>query len=251
MDKHKKYMIMGALFLLFLLGVCFYISGIKEKPVMAKAEESKKEFKWTKTAMEEGTTVDAAYLWPDETDPSFTAVYMNGDLLEEDAMVTVTSGNIYHFRGVSEESVLYTEVYTDGAPSAETVSGKADAWYQLLPLTLRNNFEQDGWAWGLDNIYERAYLDAENKYLTVKNGDDTAVLYGIGLYLDNKYNYREEDAFLQEGMVFTSVFGESNNLFASALECYYVKGGELRTKCPGIYAEIDHILLEFSAGISQ
>ena len=211
----------------------------KDDNIMVSADEDKKEFKWKKQAVEEGTTIDADYLWPDETGASFTAVYRDGKLLSENKMVTVTKGSVYHFRGISDDSVLYTEVYIGNISDTDTLTGEAATWYHLLPSAIRNNFEQDGWTWKTGWEYTgRAYLDTENKRVMIKDNDSTAVLYGVGLYLDDKYGYAGDEVFIQEEELFKNSFGSTDNLFASALEYYYARGGELSSKCPGIYATV-------------
>ena len=211
----------------------------KDESIMVSADEDKKEFKWTKCAVEEGTTVDANYIWPDETNASFTAIYRDGKLLSENKIVTITKGSVYHFRGNSDNSILYTEVYVGDISDTEILTGEAVTWYHLLPSTVRNHFEADGWTWKTGWEYTgRAYLDVDNKRIMIKDNDSTAVLYGIGLYLDNKYNYTEDEAFIQEEELFKDNFGNTDNLFASALECYYARGGELSSKCPKIYTMV-------------
>lgn len=211
----------------------------KDENIMVSADEDKKEFKWTKCSIEEGTTVDADYLWPDETNAAFTAIYRDGKLLSENKMVTVTKGSVYHFRGSSDDSVLYTEVYIGNVSDTEILTGEAVTWYHLLPSTIRNSFEEDGWTWKTGWEYTgRAYLDTENKCVMIKDNDSTAVLYGVGLYLDNKYGYAKDEVIKLEEEQFKNSFGSTDNLFASALEYYYARGGELSSKCPGIYTMV-------------
>lgn len=215
----------------------------KDDAITAYAEDSEKEFKWTKCAVEDGTTVNASYLWPNETNPSFTDIYRNGERLVDDKMITVTSGSVYHFMGKSDESVLYTEVYVGILSDMDITSKDADTWYCLLPSSIRERFEADGWTWETGWEYTgRAYLDFENNRILIKTDDPTAVLYGIGLYLDNKYNYTDDEAFIQEGMDFTNTFGNVENLFAQALEYYYTREGELHSVCPEIYDKVTNVL---------
>lgn len=204
--------------------------------VVAEAKAAGKAFKWDKQIIGEGTTVDAAYLWPDEVNPKFTAVYRNGQDIT-DAMITIEPGNSYHFRGQSDDSSLYTQVYVGFGVNLDVETGETGMWYRLLPSAIRNEFEEGGWEWETGWEYTgRAYLDSENKRIRIKKDDHTAVLYGMGLYLDNLHGYKDDAAFEQERDVFESSFGETENLFASALEYYYTKGGELRSTCPKIYA---------------
>lgn len=224
---------------------------VKEDSVTALAEDQK-DFKWDKKAVSEGTTVDADYLWPDEPNPSFTAVYRDGEQLQEEKMVTVTSGSVYHFRGVSDESVLYTQVYVGSISGIDVTSGETGTWYRLLPASIREEFENDGWTWETGWEYTgRAYLDSENRRIMVKTGDSTAVLYGIGLYLNYKNNYNNDTAFEQEGSSFKEIFGSTEDLFASALECYYTRGGELRSRCPKVYAMVADAMSQLDAETSQ
>lgn len=211
----------------------------KNEAVMALAEENGKAFKWTKRAVDEGTTVDAGYLWPDEVNPSFTAVYRDGRPLSDEKMVTIMAGSVYHFRGASEDANLYTEVYVGSLADTDVMSGETGTWYRLLPSAVRSSFEESGWTWKTGWEYTgRAYLDSENSRVMIKDNDHTAVLYGIGLYLDDKYDYADDKAFEEEGSKFRDVFGSTDNLFALALECYYTRGGELRSTCPEIYAMV-------------
>lgn len=224
----------------------------KNENITALADTNVKQFKWTKRVIEEGTTVDAAYLWPDETNSSFTAVYRDGKRLADEKMVTITTGGVYHFRGISDKSVLYTEVYVGSLSTIDITSGETGTWYRLLPSAIRNDFEEGGWVWETGWEYTgRAYLDTENNRVMIKSNDFTAVLYGIGLYLDNKYDYADDTAFIQEGTNFTTVFGNTENLFASALEYYYTKGGQLRSTCPKIYAMIAESLSELDSETAQ
>lgn len=209
-----------------------------ENDVVALAMKEKKDFKWNRQTAGSGTTIDAAYLWPDEANPKFTSVYRDGKAVTE-KMITVTDGSVYHFWGTSDASVLYTEVYVGGPSSIDITSGETGTWYRLLPSAIRKDFEESGWKWETGWEYSgRAYLDLENNRIMIKNNDHTAVLYGMGLYLDNKHDYKSDPAFEQENEAFKTAFGETESLFASALEYYYTKGGELRSKCPKIYAMI-------------
>lgn len=241
MSKHKKniikmiFALCGAIFI-----STFYIS--KDGAITALAETNDKEFKWTKQTIENGTTVDSEYLWPDEINPSFTAIYRNGKLIT-DEMITITPGSVYHFRGISDKSVLYTEVYVGNISTIDVTSGETGTWYRLLPSAIRDDFEKNEWKWETGWEYTgRAYLDSENNRIMIKNDDHTAVLYGMGLYLDNKYGYANDAAFVQEGEIFKNNFGDTDNLFASALEYYYTRGGELRSICPKIYAMIADVV---------
>lgn len=238
-----------------ILVCCIVLSGMfcminsiptKEEPIVVKAGNDVKEYKWTKKVIEEGTTVNAAYLWPDEANPAFTGIYRNGKLLSDEKMVTISSGNVYHFRGLSDKSILYTEVYVGTGTKLDIASGKSGTWYKLLPSNIRATFESDGWTWQIGWEYTgRAYLDIDNKRVMIKENDETAVLYGIGLYLDNKYNYSNDASFLQEETNFTNKFGNTENIFASALEYYYTKGGELQSTCPNMYSVITSVISKF------
>lgn len=237
-------------------GLLFMAHGVpKEKDkIIANAESGIKEYKWTKKAVEKGTTVNADYLWPDEPNAAFTAVYRDGERLPDDKMVTVTEGSVYHFRGISDESVLYTEVYVGLLPEVDVTKGESGTWYGLLPSAVRKIFEEKGWVWQKGWEYtDKAYLDKGSRRVMIKDSDPTAVLYGIGLYLDDEYGYSKSSAFNDEGPVFTDVFGETENLFASALEYFYTKGGELRSTCPKIYAEVAGMVSKFdgSAPIAE
>lgn len=224
----------------------------KDDSVTALAESGQKAFKWEKKAVTNGTTVDADYLWPEETNAKFTAVYRDGDKLPDDKMVTITPGSVYHFRGMSEESILYTQVYVGTISEIDITSGETGTWYRLLPGSIRTEFEADGWTWETGWEYTgRAYLDSENKRIMVKANDNTAVLYGMGLYLDNKANHNSDAAFEQEGGAFVSIFGDTDNLFASALEYYYTKGGELRSRCPKIYAMVADVMGQLDSETAQ
>lgn len=206
--------------------------------VVAKAEAVGKAFKWDKQIVEKGTTVDAAYLWPNEVNPRFTAVYRNGQEIT-DTMITVEPGSSYHFRGISDGAALYTQVYVGFNTPIDVGTGETGMWYRLLPSAIRKEFEEGGWKWETGWEYTgRAYLDSENSRIMMKSDDHTAVLYGMGLYLDSIHNYKEDAAFTQEIDVFESTFGTTENAFASALEYYYTKGGELRSTCPKIYAMV-------------
>lgn len=208
----------------------------KDNAVTALADSEKKGMEWEKQAVPAGTTIDAEFLWPDEMDPEFTAVYRDGQLID-DKMITITAGSVYHFRGRSGNTALYTEVYPGDIRESEESSGKAGIWYRLLPSAVRNDFEQDGWTWDEESGQEeRAVLDKENKSIHIKSGDDAAVLYGMGLYLDDAHGYNDDKVFSEEGGAFKSAFGESDNLFASAVEYYHTKGGELKSICPGIHS---------------
>lgn len=214
----------------------------KDDSVTALAT-NEKDFRWEKKAVSEGTTVDADYLWPDESNPVFTAVYRDGEQLQEDMMVTITPGSVYHFRGISDESVLYTQVYVGSVSSAGMSEGETATWYKLLPETIRTEFEAGGWIWETGWEYTgRAYLDTENRRVMLKDNDSTAVIYGIGLYLDDKNDYSNDAAFEQEGASFKAIFGDTDNIFASALECYHTRGGELKSKCPGIFTMISDVM---------
>lgn len=224
--------------------VSSFISSVKNSDLTVSADMAKKGLKWTKQAIEEGTTIDAAYLWPDETDPVFTSVYRDGKQMDG-TMFTLTSGSVYHFRGISDESVLYMEVYTGSISGMDASSGETGIWYHLLPSAIREDFENDGWVWQSGWEYSgRAYLDLDGSCVMIKAGDPTAVLYGVGLYLDDKYGYSSDAAFGTKGTEFSSIFGYSDNLFASALEYYYTRGGELRSSCPEIYAMVAEALSE-------
>lgn len=215
----------------------------KDDSVTALADANQKDFKWEKKAVGSGTTVDADYLWPEESNPVFTAVFRDGEQLSEDKMVTITPGSVYHFRGMSDDSVLYTQVYVGSVSGIDVTSGETGTWYRLLPGAIRTEFENAGWAWETGWEYSgRAYLDSENKRIMVKANDNTAVLYGIGLYLNDKNNYNSDSAFEQEGGTFVSIFGDTEDPFASALECYYTRGGELRSRCPKIYAMVADVM---------
>lgn len=236
----------AAILCCIIFGGIFYIINnmpTKEESIIVKAGANIKEYKWTKKIIEKGTTVNATYLWPDETNPAFTGIYRNGKLLSDEKMVTISSGNVYHFRGLSDKSILYTEVYVGTGTKLDIASGKSGTWYKLLPSNIRATFESDGWTWQIGWEYTgRAYLDIDNKRVMIKENDETAVLYGIGLYLDNKYNYSNDASFLQEETNFTNKFGNTENIFASALEYYYMKGGELQSTCPNIYSKIISII---------
>ncbi len=233
----------------------FYVyphSSPKEDSVTALADVNNKDFKWTKQAVENGTTVDAKYLWPDEVNPSFTTVYRDGKELPKDKMFTITDGSVYHFRGLSDDSVLYTQVYVGLASGIDVTSGETGTWYHLLPSAIRSEFEDSGWTWETGWEYSgRAYLDSENKRIMIKSSDHTAVLYGMGLYLDSKHDYNSDLAFEQESEVFGSTFGNTESLFGSALEYYYTRGGELRSKCPKIYAMVADAMSQMDAETAQ
>lgn len=239
----KKYMnkIVAGFFICgAILTVALYIQlfGGTEKQIIAQAETNGPDFEWKKIAVDEGTTIDADYLWPEEDSPEFTGIYRDGKRLEEEKMVTVTSGTVYHFRGKSGNKTLYAQVYPGTVKSTE-LKGESATWYRLLPSTIRNGFEQEGWTWETGPSYDdRAELNEDDKKIIIVEDDSTAVLYGIGLYLDNIHDYKSDLAFIEEYDIFESKFGEAGNIFAQALENYYVKGGELRATCPGIYAMV-------------
>ena len=67
----------------------------KDNAVTALADSEKKGIEWEKQAVPAGTTIDAEFLWPDEMDPEFTAVYRDGQLID-DKMITITAGSVYH-----------------------------------------------------------------------------------------------------------------------------------------------------------
>lgn len=227
--SHKKYMAV--------LLITAVIAGNAAFPVEAAGND--RPYGWTKQAIGEGTTVDARYLWPDEPDPSFTAVYRDGKRMEDDSMYTLTSGSIYHFRGTSNGSSLYAQVYVGRASRVDGASGDVSIWYGLLPSQVRDGFEGNGWTWtAIPGQEERAMLDHENHRILVRDDDPQAILYGVGLYLDAMYGYADDAAFTQEGNDFETIFGHADNLFASALECYHVRGGELRSRCPKVYAMV-------------
>lgn len=224
----------------------------KKDAIIAEAVNDKKEYKWTKKIIEKGTTVNAAYLWPDEVNPVFTSVYRGGSLLPDEKMVTISDGSVYHFRGLSESSILYTQVYVGAPAKLDITAGESGTWYNLLPSVIRKAFESDGWTWQLGWEYTgRAYLDVDNKRVMIKENDQTAVLYGVGLYLDNKHSYSTGSAFVEEGITFTEKFGDTDNFFASALEVYYTKGGELQTVCPEIYALIAGTMSKFGESMAE
>lgn len=213
-----------------------------DEAVTASAVDTPKEYKFTKQAIEEGITVDAAYLWPDEYNPMISAVYRDGKNILDGKMVTITKGSVYHFRGVSDTSTLYTEVYP-GIIQELNMSGETAMWYSLLPSSIRKSFEDDGWIWQVGWEYTgRAYLDSDNKRVMIKSDDVTAVLYGIGLYIDDAYGYSLDKVFTEEGKRFTAIFGSTDNMFASALEYYYSRGGELHSTCPGIYSMVSDVI---------
>lgn len=241
-------MVCGAVF-----ASAFYVykSSMDEEHILAHAETDTQDFKWEKISVDEGTTVDADYLWPEEKDPEFIGVYRNGIKLEENKMVTITSGSVYHFRGTSESKILYTQVYPNSTKSVE-LTGDSATWFRLIPSAIRNGFKQNGWTWETGPSYDdRAYLDIENKKIIIAEDDAAAVLYGMGLYLDNIYGYGTDMVFEQEKDEFTQKFGESYNMFAMAMECYYTRGGELRSTCPKIYAVVDESLSRLDMEISQ
>lgn len=207
-----------------------------KRSIVASAVNNVKDYKWTKKVVDDGTTINVEYLWPDEPNASFTSVYRDGKKLSDEKMITITPGSVYHFRGVSDTSILYTEIYVGTPAKFDVMSGETGTWYNLLPSKLRKLFEKSGWTWQIGWEYTgRAYLDTDGKRIMIKENDPKAVLYGMGLYLDNKYGYSSDEAFKSEGDVFTNTFGTTDNLFAQALECYYAKGGELQTVCPNIY----------------
>lgn len=226
-----------------------YPDQMRQTEVTALAEENRKELKWTKQAIEEGITLDADNLWPEEKNPVITEVYRNGKDITE-SMVTITSGSVYHFHGQSDDAILYTEIY----PGFLSGSGseEQDVWYRLLPSQIREDFEENGWTWEVGWEYDgRVHLDGENRCIRIKSADPTAILYGMGLYLDQEYGYAEDAAFEQEADRFQTVFGNTQNSFASALECYYVKGGELRSTCPKIYAMIADVMLQLDTETAE
>lgn len=224
----------------------FYIYSdiiLKDNIITAEADDNPKEFKFTKRAVGEGTTIDAAYLWPDEVNASLIAVYRDGKAISDNRMMTVTSGSVYHFRGESDNSILYTEIYVGAIQSIDITAGESGTWYRLLPSSIRDHFEADGWTWETGWEYTgRAYLDTEHKRVMIKSNDFTAVLYGVGLYLDKENGYSEDAVFTKEGEKFKDTFGITDNLFASALEYYYSKGGELSNICPDIYTMVKDVV---------
>ena len=254
MRKLKNGILVKSVFIfsmMFLMTICslYFIRDTDISGITASAEENSKEFKWTKKAVENGTTLDASYLWPDETDPVLTSVYRDGKLLSDRNMIIVTPGSVYHFRGRSNNAVLYTEVYVGSVSVTDMTSGESGTRYQLLPSSVRKSFEDDGWMWKTGWEYTgRAYLDLENKRIMIKDNDPAAVLYGMGLYLDYKYEYADDRVFDLEDKEFTDTFGSTENRFASALEYYYTRGGELESKCPKIYTVISDILSKLDAG---
>lgn len=258
MSKHKKSLLR--------IGITVFVCGIvltgifymgksisrKKDAIVAEAVDDKKEYKWTKKLVEKGTTVNAAYLWPDEVNPEFTSVYRDGNLLPDEKMVTISDGSVYHFRGLSESSILYTQVYVGAPVKLDITAGESGTWYNLLPSVVRKTFESDGWTWQLGWEYTgRAYLDVDNKRVMIKENDQTAVLYGVGLYLDDEHSYSTDSAFVEEGNIFTEKFGDTDNLFASALEIYYTKGGELQTMCPKIYALVSGTMSKFGESTTK
>lgn len=252
MQIQKRYKIIGLLTCCLMLGSGFLLYNVVSttEGLVAEAEDNEKEYKWTKKIVDKGTTIDAAYLWPDEENPSFTAIYRDGEVITEEKMVTVTEGSVYHFRGTSDTAVLYTEVYVGTPTVLDVTSGECGTWYNLLPSAIRTMFETEGWIW--ENGWEytgRAYLDTENRRVLIKEDDPTAVLYGMGLYLDDKYNYSENSIFTED-TGFTNKFGTTDNLFASALEYYYTRGGELQSACPDIYSLVANAMSE-SEGVSN
>lgn len=228
-----------------------YRPSTDEEPIFAHAEAGGQGFRWEKLFVDEGTTVDADYLWPDEENPEFTDVYRDGIKLDEDKMVTVTPGSVYHFRGKSGNKTLYTQIYPGRVKSSE-LTGESATWYRLVPSAIRAEFEQDGWTWETGPSYDdRAHLDKENKKIVIVEDDATAVLYGLGLYLDDIHDYKADTAFEQEKDIFTQKFGKPVNAFARAMECYYTKGGELRSICPKIYAMVAESLSQLDTETAQ
>ena len=253
--KHKDIAAMTAAVLVCgtVFASTFYVyrPATDEEPIFAHAETDAQGFRWEKISIDDGTTVDADYLWPDENNPEFTGVYRNGIKLEEDKMVTITPGSVYHFRGRAGNKTLYTQVYPGHAKSVE-LKGEAATWFRLIPSAIRGKFEQDGWTWETGPSYDdRAHLDMEDKKIILVEDDATAVLYGMGLYLDNIYDYKADMAFEQEKDIFIEKFGKSQNMFARAMECYYTKGGELRSTCPKIYAMIAESLSQLDTETAQ
>ena len=252
MSKHKrkKYRDAGAAVVAVLLCGGIFSSTFfmypyenpKDSAVTALADSEEKGLVWDKKAIPEGTTVDADFLWPDEMDPEFTAVYRDGQLID-DKMVTLTAGSVCHFRGKAGSTMLYTEVYPGNIGKSEASSEEAGIWYKLLPSVIRKDFEQDGWTWSTEEEQEsRASLNKENKAIMIAAEDKTAILYGMGLYLDSVHGYNDDKVFSEEGDTFTASFGEHDNLFASAVEYYHTKGGELKSTCPGIYSFVANAL---------
>lgn len=209
-------------------------------PITAYAVSSKaKDFKWTKKAVSEGTTVDASYLWPDETNPAFTKIYRDGKLVNESKMVTITAGSVYSFHGSSDDSILYTQVYVGYTDSVDVTSGEIGTYYMLLPSSIRSEFEGSGWTWEIgSDSSDRAVLNMGGKTVTIKANDPSAVLYGMGLYLDVKNSYTADAAFTQEKSKFLFHFGYDDNMYSTALEAYFTRSGELKSKCPKIYAMV-------------
>lgn len=231
--------------ILSMIVLTYYAVSFQNFSITAQADEKKRELKWTICSIEEGTTVDASYLWPEEVGAEFTGVYRDGKRLSEDKMYTITAGNVYHFRGISDDSVLYTEVYV-GYSRQSILSDDIlsdSPWYSLLPSFIRSEIKDDGWEWEYGPEYgDRAYLDFDSRRIVIREDDPTAVLYAAGLYLDDKYGYSDYTAFIQEYEKFTDTFQDTGSLFASALEYYYTKSGELRSTCPDIYAVIEYAL---------
>lgn len=222
----------------------FILKILYEKDDIMAHAQTGKEFKWTKQAMEEGITVNAGYLWPDESDPVFMAVYRDGSAMADEDMVTIAPGSVYHFWGTSDGSILYTQVYTENAQAAGSVTqDETGTWYRLLPSAVRSDFENSGWTWTrASGQTGSVYLDLENQCVVMENDDPAAILYGVGLFMDYKYDYAEDVAFEQESGIFENVFGDTDNLFAESLECYYTRGGELENACPMIYSAVKQIL---------
>lgn len=254
MKKRRDKIVTTAAFLICgtIFASTFYICHPNtEEPISAHAETNASDFQWEKMMADIGTVVDADYLWPDEDNPEFTGIYRDGKKLDEETMVTITAGTVYHFRGRSGNRTLYTQVYP-GKSKNTTLTGETATWYRLLPSAIRNSFEQDGWSWEIGPSYDdRAGLDKDNKKIIIIEDDATAVLYGIGLYLDDIHDYKEDAAFEQEQKVFEDKFGTAGNIFAHAMECYYTKGGELRAVCPKIYAMVAESLSQLDTETAQ
>ena len=192
---------------------------------------------WTRRAIETGTVVDAASLWPDASSPVITAVYRNGASMQDCTEVTIADGSVYHFRGKDGTAVLYTQVYPDAERGTDVSAGITGSWYSLLPSIIRTEFEEAGWTWAPnDGNLKRARLDRDGKRVLLKDSDGTAVLYGMGLYLDQAYGYGSDPAVEQERASFREAFGQEDEIFARALELYFTKSGELKSTCPKLYA---------------
>lgn len=241
-DRSKLFLASAFILAFAAFGILFFISAAGDR-FNVSADENRKDLKWTKQAIEEGTTVNAEYLWPDEINPEFTSVYRGGEKLSDEKMITLTKGSVYHFRGKSENSILYTEVYVGSTTNMDVMSSEIGMWYGLLPSAIKKTFETDGWKIEESQEYtDRASIDFNDKHILVNENTPSAVLYGMGLYLNKEHDYHTDKIFVEEEERFKELFGSTDDMFAAALEQYYTKGGKLRSECPGIYEMVANVI---------